>query len=141
MLPGYPALHSGYPCCLVPDLFKAPSNPAPSRPSFSIDSILAKESGRIGTVSAPVAGPSTTIWTASPLHYHYSGAELCGKRINIFKIVEYYCLRVSHLLFTFYLYAVAHRSQFLYILLMQYIYKAHSINNRKKLIKGKSKIM
>ncbi|GBN36803.1 hypothetical protein AVEN_165993-1 [Araneus ventricosus] len=93
MLPGgYPAFHSPYPCCLVSDFLKsypqAPPNSQRTAPSFSIDSILSRDSssvtGRLPTSSGVTptgpAGPST-LWaaTTTPLHYHYAGAELCGE--------------------------------------------------------------
>ncbi|XP_015907972.1 diencephalon/mesencephalon homeobox protein 1-A [Parasteatoda tepidariorum] len=89
MLPGYPAFHSSYPCCLVTDLFKTyPAvTPTTQRPSasFSIDSILSRDSTcSAPRLSAPAntvttsAGPSS-LWAATaPLHYHYAGADLCG---------------------------------------------------------------
>ncbi|KAG8184956.1 hypothetical protein JTE90_011087 [Oedothorax gibbosus] len=84
MLPGYPNFHNPYPCCLLPtDLFKGHrgSNPITQRstPSFSIDSILSRDSGpsRMPVPSAglPATGPNP-MW--APMHYHYSPADLCG---------------------------------------------------------------
>ncbi|GFT24912.1 homeobox protein goosecoid [Nephila pilipes] len=102
MLQGCSAYHGPYPCYLMPpDIFKTCSPVAPrarsvleesqrSTPSFSIDSILSRDSpsslsGRLpgGSPAAVPAGPSS-LWGATaatataPLYCHYFGSELSG---------------------------------------------------------------
>ncbi|XP_035232751.1 paired mesoderm homeobox protein 2-like, partial [Stegodyphus dumicola] len=79
MLPGYPSFHNAYPCCLVTDLFRTPAAPQRPATSFSIDSILSRDSSSNTTRLAAASGSWTS--SAPPLHYHhhhYTGTDLCA---------------------------------------------------------------
>ncbi|GIY58744.1 uncharacterized protein CEXT_316751 [Caerostris extrusa] len=82
---GFSPLNNSYPCCFVTDFFKTyPTSPPSTQrntPSFSIDSILARDSSTVaGRLPVAPAGPSP-LWAAAtaPLHYHYAGADFCGE--------------------------------------------------------------